>query len=451
MSEDAKTRTEPSAEPRPGSSAAPAGSEPSAAASPTDPDRTASGPTEPGSTGSGAATTGSEASGPTASGPAGSGPTEARPTGSGSGRSGSSGFLAVLLGGFIAGAVGYLAAYYTEFGLFDVDDGSQAAETMSATVERQSTRLDELEQSLASAGSVPDELRSEIGAVADQISTVAGRLDEIQADPATDAAAGAAADSLAALEDRLNALESQTGDPGVTETDASQSQQLARLTERLEELSQQVASQSQTIDAQARTIDEQQATLAEQQATLDEQSQSIAEAGTAAERETDRIATQAALSEMRAAIESGEPYADAVGAFEQASEATVPEALSGPAGEGVATLASLQDSFPEAARQALSASIGATAGNGVMERFGAFMRAQTGARSLDERQGEGPDAILSRAEARLRDGDLAAALDEIETLPEEGRQAMSDWISRARQRLEARQALADLSQSVNSI
>ncbi len=368
--------------------------------------------------------------------------------------SGSSGLLAVLLGGFIAGGIGYLAAYYTEFDLFQADRGGAEIERLSAAFDAQADRLSALEESAAAGApsdEIPDSVRSEIGSVADTVAAISARLDQIEASPGTDATTQEAADSLAALQDRLARIESQTGDPSVTETDASQSQQLSQLSQRLDELSGTVASQAEKIARQAEQINSQTQTIDQQKQTLQSQSQAIDEAKNAARRETIRISAHGAVAEIRGAIESGEPYVDAIGEIRETSDISIPEALSGPAGSGVASIASLQENFPAAAREALSASVAATAGGGVVDRLGAFIRSQTGARSLGEQQGEGPDAILSRAEARLGEGKLEAALGELDALPEEGRQAMSDWIARARERLAARQALSDLSQSVNSI
>ena len=84
-----------------------------------------------------------------------------------------------------------------------------------------------------------------------------------------------------------------------------------------------------------------------------------------------------------------------------------------------------------------------------MDRIGAFLLAQTGARSLEPREGDDPDAVLSRAEAALAAGDLATVMTEIGTLPEAGQAEMSDWIALAEQRLAATNALGALAQSLN--
>jgi hypothetical protein len=74
----------------------------------------------------------------------------------------------------------------------------------------------------------------------------------------------------------------------------------------------------------------------------------------------------------------------------------------------------------------------------------AFLRVQTGARSLQPREGTDPDAVLSRAEAAVKGGDVAASLTELAGLPAQGQAAMADWSARAKVYLAAHEALAGL-------
>ena len=112
------------------------------------------------------------------------------------------------------------------------------------------------------------------------------------------------------------------------------------------------------------------------------------------------------------------------------------------------TLVDLQRSFPDAARQALAAALQADAGSTWSERVAAFLRTQAGIRSLTPREGDDPDAILSRAEASLAGGDLAATLAGIASLPEPAQAAMSGWMAEATKRQAAVDALARLTASL---
>jgi hypothetical protein len=67
-----------------------------------------------------------------------------------------------------------------------------------------------------------------------------------------------------------------------------------------------------------------------------------------------------------------------------------------------------------------------------------------GVRALTPREGNDPDAILSRAEAALTAGDVAQALAEIATLPAVAQDALAAWRTQAQLRLDAQAALQAL-------
>jgi len=73
-----------------------------------------------------------------------------------------------------------------------------------------------------------------------------------------------------------------------------------------------------------------------------------------------------------------------------------------------------------------------------------FLRSQTGARSLAPRDGDDTDAVLSRAEAALRQGDLATTLTELDALTGDPAAAMAAWRAQAETRMAALAALTVL-------
>jgi hypothetical protein len=79
---------------------------------------------------------------------------------------------------------------------------------------------------------------------------------------------------------------------------------------------------------------------------------------------------------------------------------------------------------------------------------GSFLRSQTGARSLTPREGDDPDAVLSRAEAILAEGRPADTLTELAALPPEGQAAMTEWSSRVQLHLAGLDALQALRTAV---
>ena len=131
----------------------------------------------------------------------------------------------------------------------------------------------------------------------------------------------------------------------------------------------------------------------------------------------------------------------------KALDVTAPDALTAPADSGVATLAALRDSFAPAAREALAAAREATKGTGnVMD----YIKRPPGARSVAPRDGDDPDAILSRAGAAVDAGKISDALGELEALPETAGAALSEWEAAARARVAAFSAADELSQSLNA-
>jgi hypothetical protein len=107
-------------------------------------------------------------------------------------------------------------------------------------------------------------------------------------------------------------------------------------------------------------------------------------------------------------------------------------------------MAQLQESFPASARLALESALRADMGESWTERLGSFLRSQTGARSLAPREGNDPDAVLSRAEAALVSGDLTQALLELSNLPQVGQAAMAEWQATAQIRIDAERAVAEI-------
>ena len=223
-------------------------------------------------------------------------------------------------------------------------------------------------------------------------------------------------------------------DPRLTETEAGLADTRSNLAEVQTALDQ--------IQARLATAESASATAAEQARAAQEATAEVEARATTAETQA-RIGS--ALAALNAALDAGEPL-DAPLADLQAAGAEVPEPLARTATEGVPTLAALQDAFPEAARAALAAARDEgllSDGNGVL----GFLRGQLSVRSVTPREGDDPDAVLSRAESALSRGDLASTLSQVESLPEPVRLPMADWISQARTRVEAEAALADLGEA----
>ncbi|RVV97984.1 hypothetical protein EKE94_10990 [Mesobaculum littorinae] len=354
-----------------------------------------------------------------------------------SGRSGGPGFVALLLGGVLAGAIGFAVATYSGIGGTSGTDtalverlDAQAGEIqslqgtlsdLSTTVEERSGRIDSVEQQLAT--------------LSDEIASAPGGVTEAQLEELRNSAGSGSAETgeqVAALADRIDALEQRIGEIAATRSEGS-----AETGEALDAYARQLETLQSDLDAQRQEISQ-----AEERATsLQQQSEAQARALTA----------RAALTRIQAAVEGGDGYAGALSSLTENSNVAVPEVLAAQADSGVASIGALQVDFLPAARDSLAASRNAGAGSGSLsQRFGTFLRSQTEARSLGEREGDDPDAVLSRAEARLTEGDLAAALAELDALPEEGRAEMAEWIDTAETRIAVDEALASLTADLSA-
>lgn len=167
-----------------------------------------------------------------------------------------------------------------------------------------------------------------------------------------------------------------------------------------------------------------------------------------AEAAIDLALARAGLDSLSAALITGTSFSAALGQIAQGGF-DVPAALSARATTGIPTLEVLQESFAPAARDGLRASLLDAPTESTLEKISNFLRAQVGAMSTAPRDGDDPDAILSRANAALIDGNLAAAMAELAPLPEAARSAMASWLGNAQARLDAEVALADLTAQIN--
>lgn len=316
------------------------------------------------------------------------------------------GFVPLVLGGVIAAVLGYLVATLTQ----PVPDGVDG------------DRIAALESDIAALQQVP---------AAEGTDVDLGPLQAVQAE----------------LADRVTALEAAMGErppaeTGAPATDASTAAvaeapdltdlriALADLTATVDDLASDVAGLTGRVEAfdpdavpalMAR-LDAVEATLADLEARADSNAD-----------DAEAVAREAARNQLALAVESGLPFAETIAQLPDA-----PEALEARAADGVPTTAELADEFPALARAALREARAAAPGDvGLGSLAGRFLNA----RSLEPREGDDPDAVLSRAEAAMRAGDVDTALAELDALPDEARAPLADWIARAEARAAAQAAL----------
>lgn len=159
---------------------------------------------------------------------------------------------------------------------------------------------------------------------------------------------------------------------------------------------------------------------------------------------------RSAVTRIVAALDSGASYRAAIVDYGSATGKTVPDVLEAHADDGVITMAALLDAYPDHARAALAQARAEKVDEGKGNKLGEFLKSHLGARSVEPKEGTDTDAILSRVEAAMREGRLADGLAELDTLAEGPKSVMAEWRASAEIRLAATTAAEELAQSLNS-
>ena len=342
--------------------------------------------------------------------------------------------LPMMFGGLVAGGIGFAAALALIPGLSgqsdDVSRMSELANSNSAAVADLSGQVDTLRAALSDLPP-PTDISGLESNVAEISSSMVGLRQSI--DDTSQQAESRVEDlgtQLAELRDRIAALEISDGNANTAQADEA----AARLSAFQADLEALIAeAEDRIVSAEEKA----QAILAEAAAAAEAKQMEAAEQAALAER-------QAMIAELKTAVDAGATFDGIVSALDD-----VPSELRDHADTGVPTMVALQQSFASAARSALATSQEVPEDASTGERFTAFLRRQTNARSLTPKDGNDPDAVLSRAEALLSQGKLQETLDEVSTLPEDAQNAMSTWLSDAQSRQAALQAVESLSDNLN--
>jgi hypothetical protein len=275
------------------------------------------------------------------------------------------------------------------------------------------------------------------------------------------------ADRVGQLETSLKAISQSASDGGSVASAAAIAQQIAEAEQRLD------AKLADALAANASSLQEMQSAIAELKAKIG----ALAELGTgdgaatgpALAALTERLAKlEAALPELaaaigkenngaksaaaaiafanlRAAVSDGRPYAAELDTI----SALVPSVgdlgvLPAYAEKGIPTVPDLARSFVVAKEGAQVATAPASSGS-LVDTLMASAQSLVTIKRLDEpTTGQGPGAALARAKAALDQGDLAAAVKEVETLDSASREAFAAWLGQAHARLSADETLIQL-------
>lgn len=378
-----------------------------------------------------------------------------------------SGFIPAVLGGLVAAGLGYGVATYTDL------TGAGSKEVKSALAQQGSqlstleTRIGEIAASVAKPSSsgledqltaLTGQLQTRFDSMATQFDSVAKTIGDVQTKlgdldgrvSGLDSRLGEVDAKLGAFNERLTAAEKR---PLVESSETAKAaftayeRELQDLKTSLDQQKAQSEQAAAALAASAESAATEMKQVEDRAAALQAEAEATAKAAAEAAAQTARAATvREALATLTAALERGAPYAGVITTLSDGAE--VPEALAASAESGVVSLGELQDSFPAYARAALDASIPETITDDPVGRLEAFLRAQTGARSLTPQDGSDPDAVLSRAEGDLAAGDLSATLSEIAQLPQSGQDALADWVAKAKTRLAVTTAADELAKTL---
>lgn len=316
------------------------------------------------------------------------------------------GLVALAAGGIIAGAIGFVAGKIDPQATWPFADTSARFESVESDMGRLDNAQTEIAQRVDGLSGLPADVITATQAArtaADNAAQASSRLDEISG-------------QLAAMDQRIADLENRPiPDVGATQdaVDTYKRELTAMRQMFEEELARIEAAQKDTADLQVAVVD------------------------------TGRMAAiRNGLSRLSQDVQAGGSIATGIRQL-QSAEVEIPAALSANA-DDVPGLQALQDNFPDAARQALAEALRAQAASGEIGRVEAFLKIQLGARSLEPREGDDPDAILARSEAALRSGDVAGALEELTAFPDVDAPAMDDWKAQALRQADVMAATQEL-------
>jgi len=314
------------------------------------------------------------------------------------------GILGPILGGALAGLGGFAISHFNLFGYAAPDRSAEMA-----------TLIDRLDATLTAQATALTEAKGELSAITDRIAALEAAPPPEMPDLSP----------LADLDRRLDAIETLA--PGGDASTAALAAKLAQLEQQLAALP--ATGESPALQAELK------AALARLTAAETEAKDRTA----AADAVNAQVARSLALDALSTAVAEGRPFAAELAVL---ADPALTGAIGGLAETGVSSLAALQADYPDAAREALRMARATDAEAGWGDRLVDFLASQTGARSVTPREGDDPDAVLSRAEFALSEGRVSDALVEVQSLDPATRAPLESWIAKAESLAAANAALA---------
>jgi uroporphyrinogen-III synthase len=379
----------------------------------------------------------------------------------------SGGMFGGIVAGLIAGAAAAVAVVYTQ-PYWHPQENAAPAPDQSAELAALQSKIDALAQS-GSSGVSADAVNAAVGeakaAIAQEVTALSDRLDKLEQSVTTLAqtpAPAAQAVDLQPIQDRIAKLESSL-------TDIAQQAQATPTAPAGPDLSGDIAALKSANDALTQQLnaarDEIKALQAQQSELSGTVGKIAAQPAGVTPAEQRRTAAVVALSALRGVLPLDKPYAVTLKAVDdlaaadadlQGQLAPALDPLRPLAAGGAPTLAQLQASLP--AQKIAEAANAAAAGDAIgaepgwSERLINRLSEAVTVRPVGENaEGDGPLAHLARGEAKLKAGDLAAAVAEIGALTGKPAEAAAPWLRAAKARLAQDQASAALDQTATAL
>jgi len=365
------------------------------------------------------------------------------------------GFLTHMAAGLLGGLVGVLALAFAWGGL-----PGQANHGASPDVSDLEQRLTKLETSKPASGdgqavSALDQRVTSLEARApeapqdlSELTGRVGRLEQSMKSLAETAAKGGSVADAAAVSAQIGAAEQRLQasiDLALGEGQAANKAALGGLEREIADLQARVGALAATgpsadganVQADVTALN---ARIGKLEAALPELAVAIDKGAT----EAKGAAVALAFASLRDAVHSGHPYAAELATLRALTPAEgALETLASHADAGIRTFADLVGSFRTASDAALAAAAPGDAS--LLDSLLASAQSLVKVRKIDaDATGDAPAAILARAEAQLKQGDLALAVKEADTLQGIPREALAGWIDQAQARLAADDALRRL-------
>ena len=300
-------------------------------------------------------------------------------------------------------------------------------QAIQSSVGKAEQRIAAVEADLASAaGDGGTDLKEALGAIENGLKELSSRVDKVETSVASGTGDSDTAQQVAALSTAVDGLKGDVEN------------EIKGLSGQVDGIQGKVEGFADRLEALSSRLEALEAELKSTKARLDQ----------AGVQQNSAAAIALAAGRVRQALLAGEPYAEELKPLTSIAEQdpAVKQALEGlqPAAEsGVPTMAELRTSFHEIANDIVHEAQAPDGDHPLNRAAGTLMKLVSVRAIGGDVEGDDPEAIVARTEAKLQADDLDAALAELDGMAELPKAAVA-WRERAQARLQALEAQEQL-------